>query len=138
MGNSLTDACYTSNSLFLPDKEFRYLRTIIVIAATHQRFGKPREGIPLTFWRWAGVSPYTSAYAFAETCVFGKQSPGLFRCGSATLGTNSLTEKFLILFASSQQVVLLILVQELQSAVSAQCGGPGLIPKLRPLYCRVP
>ena len=36
---------------------------------------------PLTFRHRAGVSPYTSAYAFAETCVFDKQSPGPFHCG---------------------------------------------------------
>ena len=35
---------------------------------------------PLTFRHRAGVSPYTSAYAFAETCVFDKQSPGPFHC----------------------------------------------------------
>jgi hypothetical protein len=29
----------------------------------------------LTFRHWAGFSPYTSTYVFAETCVFGKQSP---------------------------------------------------------------
>src|SRR5258708_38461210 len=29
----------------------------------------------------AGVSPYTSSYDFAETCVFGKQSLGPFHCG---------------------------------------------------------
>ena len=65
----------------LPDKEFRYLRTVIVTAAIHQGFGHPLAGTPLTFWHWAGVSPYTSTYVLAETCVFGKQSPGLFRCG---------------------------------------------------------
>ena len=32
-----------------PDKEFRYLRTIIVIAGVHQRFGSGREPLPLTF-----------------------------------------------------------------------------------------
>eukprot|EP01041_Mallomonas_annulata_P005539 gene5539-11160_t len=36
----------------LPDKEFRYLRTVIVTAA-----------------HWAGVSPHTSFYNFAETCL---------------------------------------------------------------------
>ena len=41
----------------LPDKEFRYLRTVIVTAA-------------------AGVSSYTSSFELAETCVFGKQLPG--------------------------------------------------------------
>ena len=60
----------------LPDKEFRYLRTVIVTAAVHWGFGSTRKHLPLTFQHWAGVSPYTSAFALAETCVFGKQSPG--------------------------------------------------------------
>ena len=37
--------------------------------------------IPLTFQHRAGVSPYTSPFGFAETCVFDKQSPGPFHCG---------------------------------------------------------
>jgi len=32
---------------------------------------------PLTFSHWSGVSPYTSSYELAGTCVFGKQSPGV-------------------------------------------------------------
>ena len=68
----------------LPDKEFRYLWTIIVIAAVHWGFNSLLRcyrlssilQIILTFQHWAGVSPYTSAYALAETCVFGKQLPG--------------------------------------------------------------
>jgi hypothetical protein len=35
----------------------------------------------VTFRHRAGVSPYTSSYDFAETCVFGKQSLGPFHCG---------------------------------------------------------
>jgi hypothetical protein len=59
----------------LPDKEFRYLRTVIVTAAVHRGFDSwLRSPLLLTFRHWAGVSPYTSAFAFAETCVFGKQS----------------------------------------------------------------
>ena len=65
----------------LPDKEFRYLRTVIVTAAVHWGFGLGREARPLTFQHWAGVSPYTSGFPFAETCVFVKQSPGPARCG---------------------------------------------------------
>jgi hypothetical protein len=65
----------------LPDKEFRYLRTVIVTAAIHQGFGHPLSGTALTFWHWAGVSPYTSPYGLAEACVFGKQLLGRFRCG---------------------------------------------------------
>jgi hypothetical protein len=71
----------------LPDKEFRYLRTVIVTAAVHWGFGSGLAPVPLTFQHRAGVSPYTSACAFAETCVFGKQSLGLFRCGPLGLVT---------------------------------------------------
>jgi hypothetical protein len=60
----------------LPDKEFRYLRTVIVTAGVHPRFGSRREPLPLTFGHWPGISPYTSACALAGTCVFGKQSLG--------------------------------------------------------------
>ena len=35
----------------------------------------------MTFRHRAGVSPYTSSFDFAETCVFGKQSLGPFHCG---------------------------------------------------------
>ena len=65
----------------LPDKEFRYLRTVRVTAAVHRGFGSEREPVPLTFRHWAGVSPYTSPYGFAGTCVFGKQSLEPVRCG---------------------------------------------------------
>ena len=39
----------------------------------------------MTFRHRAGVSPYTSSYDFAETCVFGKQSLGPFHCGPLRL-----------------------------------------------------
>ena len=41
----------------------------------------------MTFRHRAGVSPYTSSYDFAETCVFGKQSLGPFHCGPLGLET---------------------------------------------------
>src|SRR6478735_10961593 len=69
----------------LPDKEFRYLRTVIVTAAVHWGFSSRREPLPLTFQHWAGVSPYTSPYGLAETYVFGKQSPGPAPCGHSQL-----------------------------------------------------
>ena len=65
----------------LPDKEFRYLRTVIVTAAVHRGFSSHRKALPLTFRHWAGVSPYTSTFVLAETCVFDKQFRGLFCCG---------------------------------------------------------
>ena len=69
----------------LPDKEFRYLRTVIVTAAVHWGFSSHREALPLTFQHRAGVSPYTSTFVLAETCVFDKQFRGLFSCGPLTL-----------------------------------------------------
>ena len=63
----------------LPDKEFRYLRTVIVTAAVYWGFSSELAPLPLTFQHRAGVRPYTSSCDFAEPCVFGKQSlpPGL-------------------------------------------------------------
>ena len=54
----------------LPDKEFRYLRTVIVTAAVHRGFGSRLSPLPLTFRHWAGVSPYTSAYALCTDLCF--------------------------------------------------------------------
>ena len=65
----------------LPDKEFRYLRTVIVTAAVYWGFNSMLAHLLLTFQHRAGVSPYTSSFDFAETCVFDKQSPGPIICG---------------------------------------------------------
>ena len=65
----------------LPDKEFRYLRTVIVTAAVYWGFNSMLAHLLLTFRHWAGVSPYTSSFDLAETCVFAKQSPGPILCG---------------------------------------------------------
>lgn len=67
-------------------QKFQNLRTIIVIADVHWRFGDWLAPLPLTFQHWSGVSPYTSPYGFAETCVFGKQSLGIFRCAPICIG----------------------------------------------------
>src|SRR5690348_13040843 len=65
----------------LPDKEFRYLRTVIVTAAVHRGLDSQlRTPLLVTFRHWAGVSPYTSTFVLAETCVFGKQSVGPILC----------------------------------------------------------
>ena len=71
----------------LPDKEFRYLRTVIVTAAVYWGFGSKLALFPLTFQHRAGVSLYTSSFDFAKTCVFAKQSPGPFLCDSPLLYT---------------------------------------------------
>ena len=59
----------------LPDKEFRYLRTVIVTAAVYWGFNSELAPLLLTFQHRAGVRPYTSSYDFAEPCVLSKQSP---------------------------------------------------------------
>ena len=61
----------------LPDKEFRYLRTVRVTAAVYWGFNLMLKHLLLTFQHRAGVRPYTSFYNFAESCVFAKQSLSL-------------------------------------------------------------
>ncbi len=59
----------------LPDKEFRYLWTVIVTAAVYMVFHpKCYSHLNFTCQHRAGVRLYTSSYDFAESCVFGKQS----------------------------------------------------------------
>src|SRR5205823_10679737 len=69
----------------LPDKEFRYLRTVIVTAAVYRGFGSKLRACALT-------SPlnlpapgrrqcvYGALCGLAHTCVFAKQSLGPIRC----------------------------------------------------------
>ncbi|CAI2177337.1 18031_t:CDS:2, partial [Funneliformis geosporum] len=70
-------------AILSPDKEFRYLWTVIVTAA-----------------HWAGGTPYTSSYELAESCVFDKQSPVLL--------PSSLTKFFLEAKRSDNSVALSI------------------------------
>ena len=65
----------------LPDKEFRYLRTVIVTAVVHQDLSSELAPLPVIFWHRTGITPYTSSCDLARSCVFGKQSPGLVSCG---------------------------------------------------------
>ena len=69
----------------LPDKEFRYLRTVIVTAAVHWGFSSMLRllwHLSLTFQHRAGVTPYTSSFDLAESYVLDKQLRGPLRCGS--------------------------------------------------------
>ena len=69
----------------LPDKEFRYLRTVIVTAAVYRGFGSKLWGYPRTsplnlpaLGRRQCV--YGALRGLAHTCVFAKQSLGPIRC----------------------------------------------------------
>ena len=65
----------------LPDKEFRYLRTVIVTADIHGGLNQKLAPPAFTFPHWSRVTPYTSSCDFAESCVFAKQSFGPLCCG---------------------------------------------------------
>ena len=72
----------------LPDKEFRYLRTVIVTAAVYWGFNSMlllRWHLLLTFQHRAGVRLYTSSFNFAQPCVFVKQLPGPILCAPPSL-----------------------------------------------------
>jgi hypothetical protein len=69
----------------LPDKEFRYLRTVIVTAAVYRGFNQELAPHHLIFQHRAGVTPYTSTFVFAECCVFVKQSQPPILCGPPRL-----------------------------------------------------
>ena len=90
----------------LSDKELRYLRTVIVTAAVHRGFISKLALFHLTSRHWAGVSPYTSAYALAETCVFGKQSAEPFHCNLTTTARRSFSLSYGSILPSSLAEVL--------------------------------
>ena len=92
----------------LPDKEFRYLRTVIVTAAVYWGFSsmlRLRLHVPLTFQHRAGVSPYTSSLDFAQTCVFVKQSLGPLLCG-LPLSRHPFSRSYEVILPSSLTRVL--------------------------------
>src|SRR5881275_3214477 len=71
----------------LPDKEFRYLRTVIVTAAVHRGFSSrlPRDcsqmTSPFNLPAPGRRQPLYVVFDLAETCVFVKQSPETIHCG---------------------------------------------------------
>ena len=70
----------------LPDKEFRYLRTVIVTADIHGGLGQRLSPPTFTFPHWSRVTPYTSSCDLAESCVFAKQSVNPLFCDPAHAG----------------------------------------------------
>ena len=107
----------------LPDKEFRYLRTVIVTAAVYRGFDSMLAHLLLTFRHRAGVSPYTSSFDLAETCVFAKQSPGPILCGSFE---HSLFRSYGVNLPSSL-TTLLPLALESSSCLPVSVCGTGSI-----------
>ena len=112
----------------LPDKEFRYLRTVIVTAAVYWGFGSVlcfRLHFPLTFQHRAGVSPYTSSFDLAETCVFGKQSLGPILCGRfglLTLMRHPFSRSYGVILPSSLTIVLSFTLEFSSHLPVSVCG----------------
>ena len=71
----------------LPDKEFRYLRTVIVTAAVHRGFRSKllwscdQMTSPFNLPAPGRRQPLYVVFDFAETCVFVKQSQSAINCG---------------------------------------------------------
>ena len=91
----------------LPDKEFRYLRTVIVTAAVYRGFNSSlllRLALLLTFRHRAGVRLYTSSLNFAQPCVFVKQLPGPILCALPSPGRDPLSRSYRVNLPSSLTV----------------------------------
>ena len=75
----------------LPDKEFRYLRTVIVTAAVYRGFNQELAPHHLTFRHRAGVTPYTSTQTCLQSAVFllNSRSHRFFATPSAFVCTTS-------------------------------------------------
>ena len=110
----------------LPDKEFRYLRTVIVTAAVHWGFSSHRKALPLTFQHRAGVSPYTSTFVLAQTYVFGKQLHGLLSCGPLTVATHETNLTVFLIAPGTGINPLLGLLFSLSGSVCSNCASSEL------------
>ena len=114
----------------LPDKEFRYLRTVIVTAAVYWGFNSElrlRWPLLLTFQHRAGVSPYTSSCDFAQTYVFSKQSPPPIHCGSSMLHKQIYHNKEHPFFRSYGVILPSSLARILSSALDYSSHPPELV-----------
>ena len=105
----------------LPDKEFRYLRTVIVTAAVYWGFNSVLAHFLLTFQHRAGVTPYTSSFDLAESCVFDKQSPGPIHCGSL-LHEHSLSLSYGVNLPSSLTTLLPLALESSSYLPVSVCG----------------
>ena len=88
-----TTRCTIRAGRNLPDKEFRYLRTVIVTADIHEGLDQNLSAPVFTFSHWSRVTPYTSSYDLAESCVFAKQSVVPLYCGPPLIGRAPLLPK---------------------------------------------
>ena len=94
----------------------------------------------MTFQHRAGVSPHTSSFDLAETCVFAKQLLGPFRCGLPFLARHPFLRTYGVNLPSSLTTLLPLVLgfsphppvsvcgtgaPDLDSSFSCQCGIVG-------------
>ncbi len=91
----------------LPDKEFRYLRTVIVTAAVYWGFNSYLRitlSTPLNLPAPGRRHPYTSSYDLAESCVLINSCLGLFT--AADLKSAPFSRSYGVILPSSLTRVL--------------------------------
>ncbi len=97
--------CTIHAGLNLPDKEFRYLRTVRVTAAVYQGLDSKLALLLFAFWHRAGFRPYTSFFNLAESCGFDNQSLPPILCHPISSIRLSLSRSYRVILPSSFNVV---------------------------------
>jgi hypothetical protein len=97
--------CAIHAGLNLPDKEFRYLRTVRVTAAVYQSLDSKLSLVLFASWHRAGFRPYTSSFDLAESCVFDKQSLPPILCHLLKVRRPSSSRSYRVILPSSFNVV---------------------------------
>ena len=104
----------------LPDKEFRYLRTVIVTAAVHWGFDSMLAHLLLTFQHRAGVSSYTSSFDLAQTCVLVNSCLGRF--SAAALLQHPFSRSYGVNLPSSLTTLLPLALESSSYLPVSVCG----------------
>jgi len=60
----------------------------------------PRYLTHLTYRHWAGVSPYTLLFSFAETCVLVKQLHSVFYCDPDFMSGQGISQRLRLVFVA--------------------------------------
>ncbi len=91
----------------LPDKEFRYLRTVIVTAAVYWGFNSTLLSTmtsPLNLPAPGRCQAVYRIFRFAQPCVFVKQLPGPILCALPSPGRDPLSRSYRVSLPSSLTV----------------------------------
>ena len=104
----------------LPDKEFRYLRTVIVTAAVYWGFNSMLAHLLLTFQHRAGVSSYTSSFDLQKPVFLLNSRLGLFT--AATSPWHPLSLSYGVNLPSSLTTLLPLALESSSCLPVSVCG----------------